>query len=70
MRAERVVLPAPAIGQDLRLGSCCEQLGVVELIPEAAVKGFRESFSHGDPGAMKAVLVVVLVSHQFCRASA
>jgi hypothetical protein len=42
----------------------------VELIPEAAVKGFRESFSHGDPGAMKAVLVVVLASHQFCRASA
>ncbi len=43
MWPERVVLPAPAIGQDLRLGSCGEQLGVEELIPEAAVKGFRES---------------------------
>jgi hypothetical protein len=43
VRPDCVVLPAPAIGQDLRLWSCGEQLGVEELIPEAAVEGFRES---------------------------
>ena len=54
MRPECVVLPAPVLGQDLRLGSGGEQLGVEELIPEAAVKGFRESVlpwgSRGDIG--------------------
>ena len=33
-----VVLPAAAIGQDLRLRSGGEQLGVQELISEAAVE--------------------------------
>jgi len=38
MWPERVVLPAPAIGQDLRLRSCGEQRSVEELIPESAVE--------------------------------
>ena len=38
MRPERVVLPAPTIGQDLRLRSCGNQLGVEELIPEPAIE--------------------------------
>jgi hypothetical protein len=58
--AERVVLPAPAIGQDLRLRSCGEQLGVEELIQEPAVadeiernsNDYAKPFSHGDPGSM------------------
>jgi hypothetical protein len=60
VRPDCVVLPAPTIGQDLRLRSCGEQLGVEELIPEAAVVDEDERsssdsanpFSHGDPGAM------------------
>ncbi len=38
MWPESVVLPAPAIGQNLCLWGCGEQLGVEELIPEAAVE--------------------------------
>jgi len=37
MWPERVVLPAPVISQELGLGSCGEQLGVEELIPEPSV---------------------------------
>jgi len=75
MRPEGVVLPAPPVGQDLGLRSCCEQLGVEELIPEAAVVDEVERssydsaqpFSHGDPGSINAV-AVPLPSHQFRRA--
>jgi hypothetical protein len=52
MWPERVVLPAPAISQQLGLGSHGEQLGVEELMPEAAIKRFRKSVLPGDPGAM------------------
>ena len=38
VRPDRVVLPAPTIGQDLRLKSCGEQLGVEEFIPEPAIE--------------------------------
>lgn len=38
MRPDCVVLPAPAIGQGLSLRSCGEQLGIGELIPEAAIE--------------------------------
>ena len=38
MRPERVVLPAPAISQELSLWSRGEQLGVEELIPEPPVE--------------------------------
>ena len=62
-------------GQDLRFKSCGEQHGVEELIAEPAVvdKVERSSYdsanpsSHGEPGAMVAVLVVVLASHQSRR---
>jgi len=72
VRPERVVLPAPAIGQDLSFWGCGEQLGVEELIPEPAVVDEVEQssydsakpFSHGDPGSMVAVVVVLLASHQ------
>jgi len=40
---ERVLLPAPAISQELSLGSCGEQLGVEELIPEPSVERFRKA---------------------------
>ena len=40
MWPKRVVLPAPAISQELSLGSCGEQLGVEELIPEASAERF------------------------------
>jgi len=43
MWPERVVLPAPAISQELSLGSCHEQLGVEELIPEPSVERFRKA---------------------------
>jgi len=43
MWPERVVLPAPAISQELSLGSCGEQLGVEELIPETSVERFRKA---------------------------
>ena len=60
MRPERVVLPAPAIGQDLSFWGCGEQLSVEELIPEPAVVDEVERssydsakpFSQGDPGSM------------------
>jgi hypothetical protein len=45
MWPERVVLPAPAISQELSLGSRGEQLGVEELIPESAVKRFGKGRS-------------------------
>jgi hypothetical protein len=38
MRPERVVLPAPAISQELSLWSRGEQLGVEELISEPPVE--------------------------------
>jgi hypothetical protein len=38
MRPGRVVLPAPAISQELSLWSRGEQLGVEELIPEPPVE--------------------------------
>ncbi len=38
MRPECVVLPAPAISQELSLECRGEQLGVEELIPEPAVE--------------------------------
>jgi len=38
MRPERVVLPAPAISQELSFWSRGEQLGVEELIPEPSVE--------------------------------
>ena len=38
VRPDRVVLPVPTIGQDLRLRSCGEQLGVEEFIPEPAIE--------------------------------
>jgi len=43
MWPERVVLPAPAIIQELGLGCCAEQLGVEELIPEPSVERFRKA---------------------------
>jgi hypothetical protein len=43
MRPECVVLPAPAISQELSLGSRGEQLGVEELIPEASVERFYKA---------------------------
>ena len=43
VRPERVVLPAPAIGQVLQLWSYGEQLVVEELIPEPAVERLGES---------------------------
>jgi hypothetical protein len=57
---EGVVLPAPAIGQDLGLRSCGEQLGIEELISEPAVVDEVERssydsakpFFHGAPGSM------------------
>ncbi len=68
MRPECVVLPAPTIGQDLRLRSGGEQLSVEELIPEPAIERFRESVLPGGSRPMYAVLVVVLASHQSRRA--
>jgi len=47
MWLESVALPAPAIGQDLRIWGCGEQLSVEELIPEPSVGGFRESVLPG-----------------------
>jgi len=55
-----VVLPAPAIGQDLSFRSCGEQLGIEEFIPKPAVVDEVERssydseklFSHEDPGSM------------------
>ena len=47
MRPECVVLPAPTIGQDLRLRSGGKQLSVEELIPEPAIERFRESVLPG-----------------------
>jgi len=38
MWPERVVLPAPAIGEELGLGSRGEQLSVEELVPEPPVE--------------------------------
>jgi hypothetical protein len=38
MRTDGVVLPAPAVGQDMGLRSCGEQLSVEELISEPAVE--------------------------------
>jgi hypothetical protein len=75
MWPERVVLPAPAIGQDLNFRSCGEQLGVEEFIPKAAVVDEVERssydseklFSHEDPGSINSV-AVPLPSHQFRRA--
>jgi len=43
MWPERVVLPAPAIGQELSLGGCGEQLGVEKLIPEPSIERFRKA---------------------------
>jgi len=43
VQPEHVVLPTPTIGQELSLWSRGEQLDIEELIPESAVKGFRES---------------------------
>ncbi len=43
MWPERVVLPSPAIGEELSLGSRGEQLGVEELIPEPSVERFRKA---------------------------
>jgi hypothetical protein len=43
MGPKRVVLPAPAISQELSLGSRGEQLGVEELIPEPTVERFRKA---------------------------
>ena len=43
MWPERVVLPAPAISQELSLWSRGEQLGVEELIPEASVERLRKA---------------------------
>jgi len=43
MWPERVVLPAPAISQELGPGSCGEQLGVEELIPEPSVERFGKA---------------------------
>ena len=40
---ERVVLPAPAISQELGLGSSSEQLGVEEIIPEPSVERFLKA---------------------------
>jgi hypothetical protein len=64
------------IGQDLSLRSCGEQLRIEELIAEPAVVDevkrssydSANSFSHGEPGAMVAVLVMVPASHQSRRA--
>ena len=44
MWPEGVVLPTPAIGEELSFWSCSEQLRVLELIPEASVERFREAF--------------------------
>jgi hypothetical protein len=43
VRPECVVLPAPAISQQLSLWSCGEQLSAEELIPEPAVERFRKA---------------------------
>jgi hypothetical protein len=43
VRPERVVLPTPTIGQDLRLRSCGKELGVEELISEPAIERFCDS---------------------------
>ena len=40
MRPKCVVLPAPAIGEQLCLGSSGEQLDVEEFIPESSVERF------------------------------
>ena len=75
MRPESVVLPPPAISEELSLRSRGEQLRVEELIPEPAVVDEVERssydsakpFSQGDPGSML-VVVVPLPSHQLRRA--
>jgi hypothetical protein len=38
VRPERVVLPAPAIGEELSLRCRCKQLGIDELIPPTTRK--------------------------------
>ncbi len=43
MRPECVVLPAPAIGEELSLGSGGEQLGIEELILESIIEGLRKA---------------------------
>ena len=43
MWPERVVLPAPAISQELSLGSRCKQLGIEELVPESPVERLRKA---------------------------
>ena len=42
MGPERVVVPAPTIGQDLCLWGCGEQLSVEKLIPEPATVTARK----------------------------
>jgi hypothetical protein len=41
--SERVVLPAPTIGQDLSFWGCGEKLNVEELIPEPVVERLRKA---------------------------
>lgn len=43
MRLERVVLPSPAIGEELSLWCCGEQLSVEELIPESSIERLRKA---------------------------
>ena len=50
MWPERVVLPVPAISQELGLGSRGEQLSVEELIPEAAVERLGKTVLPGGSG--------------------
>lgn len=49
MQPERVVLPNPTIGQDLRLQSCGEQLSIEELIAESAIVDEVEQSSYDLP---------------------
>lgn len=50
VRPAGVVLPVPWVGQDLRLRSCGEQLGVDELIAKRPLNDPAKPFSQGDPG--------------------
>lgn len=42
MRREYFVLPAPAISQQLGLGSRGEQLGIEKLIPRSSIERFNK----------------------------
>ena len=50
MWADVIVLPEPAVDDDLGLFCRCEPFGVQDLSAQCAVEPFVVPFSQGDPG--------------------